>query len=239
LNKSIGILLSIILTNVLVAVAITVAFFSFIVTVQAELKGVSSEKIELLSSKPTKDNENDISYQSTIKEVEKNTLYENFTVYEGLGIKFENSNNWTIIAKSDKSSCENINLCFLHLGIINISNMPQLWVIQDNFESQTITEYCKCNTLEDYVKYFNDMISQFDNISFINENQTTFPVDISAIQLEYEFSSADTKIHTFTIFTKNNNNDSFYQFSYYADPESFSNYLSDFKKIIETVEFAP
>jgi len=26
---------------------------------------------------------------------------------------------------------------------------------------------------------------------------------------------------------------------YYADPESFSNYLSDFKKNIDTVEFNP
>jgi hypothetical protein len=115
--------------------------------------------------------------------------------------------------------------------------MPQLWVIQDRFESQTITEYCKCNILEDYIKYFYDMISQFDNFSFINEEQTTFSGDGSAIQLKYEFSAGDTKIHTFTVFTKDN--DSFYQFIFYANPESFSNYFSDFKKIIDTVKFVP
>ena len=72
------------------------------------------------------------------------------------------------------------------------------------------------------------MISQFDNFSFINEEQTTFSGDGSAIQLEYEFSAGDTKIHALTIFTKDN--DSFYQFIFYANPESFSNYFSDFKK---------
>ena len=81
------------------------------------------------------------------------------------------------------------------------------------------------------------MISQFDNFSFINEEQATFSGDGSAIQLEYEFSTGDTKIHTFTVFTKDN--DSFYPFIFYANPESFSNYFSDFKKIIDTVKFVP
>ena len=221
-------------TVIVVAVVITVTFFSFIITAQAELKGFS-EKIELLSSNTIKEDK-DNSDQTPIKQ-EKDTLYENFTDYEDLGVKLENSDNWIILAKSDKSSCENINLCFLHLGILNITDMPQLWVIQDRFESQTITEYCKCNTLEDYVKYFYDMISQFDNFSFINENQTTFAGDKSAIQIEYEFAPDDIKIHTFTIFTQDN--DSFYQFSYYGDLESFSTYLTDFRKITDTVEFVP
>ena len=60
--------------------------------------------------------------------------------------------------------------------------------------------------------------------------------DRLAIQLEYEFTPADTKIYTFSVFTKDND-DSFYQFIYYSDQESFVNYLSDFKKIIDTVEF--
>ena len=90
--------------------------------------------------------------------------------------------------------------------------MPQLWIIQDSFESQTIKEYCKCNSLEDYVKYFyNNMISQFDNLSFINENQPIFLWDNSGIQLEYEFSLTDTKIHTITVVTEDND-DSFISF---------------------------
>jgi hypothetical protein len=38
------------------------------------------------------------------------------------------------------------------------------------------------------------MISQFDKFSLINENQITLPGDWSLIQLEYEFSSKNTKI---------------------------------------------
>ena len=115
--------------------------------------------------------------------------------------------------------------------------MPQLWIIQDNIESQTIKEYCKCNTLEDYERHFyTNMISHFDNFSFINENQAIFSIEeIPAIQLEYEFSLINKTIHTLTIFTKDR--DSFYQFIYYTYPESFPNYLSHFKKIIDTVEF--
>jgi hypothetical protein len=53
--------------------------------------------------------------------------------------------------------------------------MPQIWIIQDNFESQTIKEKCRCNTLEDFERHFyTNMISQYDNFSFINEEQTTF-----------------------------------------------------------------
>jgi len=112
-------------------------------------------------------------------------FYINITSYdEGLRIKLENYTPWTILAKSDKSKCDSIDLCFLYLGIVNGTNMPQLWIIQDSFESQTIKEYCKCNSLEDYVKYFyNNMISQYNNFSFINENQTAISGDRSAIQL--------------------------------------------------------
>ena len=54
--------------------------------------------------------------------------------------------------KSDKSTCDNIDWCILHLGILNGTNMPQTWIVQDSFESQTIKEKCKCSTLEDYVR---------------------------------------------------------------------------------------
>jgi hypothetical protein len=181
---------------------------------------------------------NNISDKSIIKQ-EKNTLNENFTIYdEGLGIKLEYLYPLIILAKSDKSTCYDIDLCFLHLGILNRTDTPQIWIIRDSFESQTINEQCQCNILEDYVIYINKkMISQFDNFSFIIENRPTFIGDNSAIQLEYEFSLADTKINTITVATKDN--DSFYQFTYYANSESFSNYLSHFKEIINTIEFVP
>jgi hypothetical protein len=45
----------------------------------------------------------------------------------------------------------------------------------------------------------------------------------------------DIEVHAFTIFTKDI--DSFYQFTFYAQLESFSKYLNDFKKMIGTLEF--
>jgi hypothetical protein len=240
LNKLIGIVSPIFLAIGLITLAITLTFFSFIVTAQAETKGISSAKEidDSFFSTTTKDN--NILKQSTaiIVNQEKNTLNENLSSYEGIGIKLEYSYPWTIETKSDKPTCYNIDLCFIYLGI-NQTDMPQLWIIQDSFESQTIKEYCKCNTLQDYASHFYKyMISHFDNFSFINENYSTFSTgDIPTIQLEYEFSPANKTIHTFTVFTKDNDDDSFYQFIYYADPESFSNYLSHFKKIIDTVEF--
>jgi hypothetical protein len=65
------------LTPVLVAAIITVTFFSFIITAQAEPKWIS-EIPELLSSNTIKEDK-DNSNQTTIKQ-EKDTLYENFTV---------------------------------------------------------------------------------------------------------------------------------------------------------------
>jgi hypothetical protein len=45
----------------------------------------------------------------------------------------------------------------------------------------------------------------------------------------------DIELHDFTIFTKDN--DSFYQFTYYAVPESFSKHLGDFKNMVNSIEF--
>lgn len=200
----------------------------------------NNAEIEHISKTVVKTNdEND--KDNSDKSTENDTLAEIITSYyndKGVGIKLENSTPWTINAKSDKSTCANIDLCFLYLEIINKTDMPQAWIIEDRFESQTITDYCKCNTLEDYVSHiYNNMISQFDNFSFINQNQATISGDRPAIQIEYEFSPNDTKIQTFTIFTQDNN--SFYQFSYYGDSETYSNYLADFEKLINTIEFTP
>ena len=58
-----------------------------------------------------------------------------------------------------------------------------------------IKEHCKCNILINYERHFyTNMISQFDNFSFLNEEQITFLRNSSAIILEYEFSAGDTKI---------------------------------------------
>jgi hypothetical protein len=223
------------LISLLVTCTITTVLSPVIVDVQAETTKMSKTERSFSSEKVT-ENDNAISNQTIIKQGE-DTLNENFTIYEGLGIKLENFTPWTILAKSDKSTCYNVNLCYLHLGIVNETNIPETWILQDNFESQTIKEYCNCNILEDYVNYFyTTMISQTDNFSFLNKTQTTLSGERIAIQLEYEFSPANTNIRAFTIFTKDG--DSFYQFIYYADPEFFSKNFSNFQKLIEIIEFA-
>ena len=223
MNKLIGTIIPIFLLIALLPTAISLAFFSFLIPIQAEIKSIPlAEKTEPFFSNISKDND---------------ILNENFTIYNGLGIKLKYSHPWMILTKSDKSTCHNIDLCLIQIGL-NQTNMPQIWIIQDKFESQSIKEYCKCNSLKDYENHFyKNTISHFDNFSFINENYTTFSSNkMPAIQLEYEFSPSNETSHTITLFT-NNNKDAFYQFIYYEDPESFPKNFLNFQKIIDTVVF--
>ena len=119
----------------------------------------------------------------------------------------------------------------LTLAQLNGEGKGQIWITLDKENSPKITRECKCNTLEEYVRYvYTNTIFQFFNFSFINDNQTIISENRSAIQLEYELLLDDIEVHAFTIFTKDT--DSFYQFTYYAQLESFSKYLDDFKKMI-------
>ena len=124
----------------------------------------------------------------------------------------------------------------LTLGNLTSEGIGQVWIKQDREYSPKIERECKCYNLEDYVKYiYTKTISQFDNFSITSDNQTTLSENKSAIQLEYGFSLDDIEIQAFTIFTKNN--DSFYHFTYFAIPQTFSKYLDDFKKIVNSLEF--
>jgi hypothetical protein len=161
---------------------------------------------------------------------------ENDDIYEGLGIKIKYFDPWTILTSSDESNCYTKDFCMLMLGIDNGQGMGQIWITQDRENSPKIKYQCKCDTLKDYVRYvYTNTIFQFYNFSFINDNQTIISENRSAIQLEYELSLDDIQVHALTIFTKNN--DSYYHFTYYAIPQTFSKYLDDFKKIINSLEF--
>ncbi|HEX2409110.1 MAG TPA: hypothetical protein VHJ38_18050, partial [Nitrososphaeraceae archaeon] len=158
-------------------------------------------------------------------------------IYEGLGIKIKYFDPWNILTSSDDLTCYTKDFCMLTLGKPNGERIGQVWIKQDRENSPKIERECKCNTLEDYVRYlYTNTISQFDNFSFISDNQTTFSENRSVIQLEYEFSLDDIEIHAFTIITKDND-DSFYHFTYFAIPDSFSKYLDDYKKMVNSVEF--
>jgi hypothetical protein len=143
---------------------------------------------------------------------------------------------WTILTSSDDTNCYTKDICMLTLGINNGQGMGQIWITEDRENSPKIMYQCKCDTLKDYVRYvYTNTIFQFYNFSFINDNQTIISENKSAIQLEYELSLDDIQVHALTIFTKCN--DSFYQFTLYAIPSSFSKYLNDFKQMVNSLEF--
>jgi hypothetical protein len=161
---------------------------------------------------------------------------ENDDMYEGLGIKIKYFDPWSVLTTSDDANCYTKNFCMLILGIKNGKGMAQIWVTQDKENSPKIKYQCKCTTLKDYVRYFyTNTIFQFYNFSFINDNQTIIPENRSAIQIEYELTLDDIRVHALTIFAKDN--DSFYQFTYYTIPSLFSKYLNDFKQMVNSLEF--
>jgi hypothetical protein len=172
------------------------------------------------------------------EEVENGSFTQKSNIYEGLGIKIKYFNPWTILKSSDNLTCYTKDFCMLTLGKLNGEGIGQIWIKQDREDSPKIVRECQCNTLEDYVRYiYTNTISKFDNFNFISDNQTILSIgNRSAIQLEYEFSFDDIQIHAFTIFTKDNFN-SFYHFTYFAIPQTFSKYLDDFKQIINSLEF--
>ena len=145
---------------------------------------------------------------------------------------------WTILTSSDDLTCYTKDFCMLTLGKLNDEGIGPIWIKQEKENSPRIERECQCNTLEDYVRYlYTNTISKFDNFTFVGDNQTTLSGNRSAIQLEYEFSFDDIQIHAFTIFTKDNDDNSFYHFTYFAIPQTFSKYLDDFKQIINSLEF--
>ena len=171
------------------------------------------------------------------EEITNGSFTQKSNIYEGLGLKIKYFDPWTILKSSDDLTCYTKNFCMLTLGKLNDEGIGQVWIKQDRENSPKFERECQCNNLEDYVRYLytKTTISQIDNFSFIDDNQTTLSENRSAIQLEYEFSLDDIEIHAFTIFTKNN--DSFYHFTYFAIPQTFSKYLDDFKKIVNSLEF--
>jgi hypothetical protein len=106
LTQSIGTLLPISLS--MLTGIFTISFFFLIA--QAEL----DENIELYS-KTTKDDKDNSNQPILIKLEENYTLGKNISFYDGLGLYIEIFYPWTILDKSDKSTCSNIDLCFIKL----------------------------------------------------------------------------------------------------------------------------
>ena len=158
-------------------------------------------------------------------------------VYEGLGIKINYFDPWKIGDKEDEPSC--VIQCFIRLEIPDF--YASIFIRQDKFDSPAITNECKCDILLEYAKYKyeNTIIRLYEDLVFINDNQTTISDgNIPAIQLEYETSFIGVEYTHLTIYTKSNN--SFYDISFSESTNKskpYPKYLGDFKKILNSLEF--
>jgi hypothetical protein len=184
---------------------------------------------------------NNLNKSLIIKQQQENrSLTQSSNIYEGLGIKFKYFDPWKMgLLQADEPTC--LNFCNIQLSLPN--NEAMIVIVQEKFNSPKIKNNCKCDTLEEFVKYeYENTISKYEDLVFINDNQTTLTDDnISAIQMEYEkkgFTLSDENVidKSFDIFTKGP--DSFYRIVFSAENnEQYPNYLNDFKKMINSLKF--
>jgi plastocyanin len=191
----------------------------------------------LLSNTIERNNTSDTSQtieQEGQQQQENDSLIQQFVkVYEGLGIKLKYFDPWNMIFQFDNPECYKTDSCYI---LLFSEGNAVIYIAQDKLTSPKIKDKCKCNTLEDYTRYvYTNNFSKFDEFYFINDNKTTISENSTAIQLEYMFLLAGIENHIFTILTKDN--DSFYEFTFQADNTLFLKYLSDFKKMVDTVKF--
>jgi len=168
-------------------------------------------------------------------------IQQSSNIYEGLGIKIKYFEPWKEdLFQSDEPSC--LNFCIATLTIPNSG--AHILINQDKFDNQKIMDKCKCDTLLEYVKYeYQNTISKYEDLVFINDNQTTLTDEnIPAIQMEYEnkgstISDEENTIEkSYTIYTKGPT--SFYRISFSGDKnEQYPNHLDNFKTIINSLEF--
>ena len=133
--------------------------------------------------------------QEQQQQQENGSLTQSSNVYEGLGIKIKYFDPWKEdLFQSDEPSC--LNFCVATLSIPNSD--ATILIHQDKFDNQKIMDKCKCDTLLEYVKYeYENTISKYKDLVFINDNQTTLTDDnIPAIQMEYENKDSNMKIKT-------------------------------------------
>ena len=196
-------------------------------------------QMESLLSNKTKRNTG--SNESLIQQRENGSLSQSSNVYEGLGIKIKYFGPWKEdLFQSDEPSC--LNFCVAILTIPN--SEANILIHQDKFDNQKIMDKCKCDTLLEYVKYeYENTISKYKDLVFINDNQTTLTdSNIPAIQMEYETKgstiSNDEKTidKSYTIYTKGPN--SFNRISFSADKnEQYPRHIDDFKTMVNSLEF--
>jgi hypothetical protein len=121
---------------------------------------------ESLLSNETHSNNNTSNESLTIEQQQQrendSLSQQSFNIYEGLGIKIKYFDPWTVLTSSNDSNCYTKDFCMLTLAQRNGEGKGQIWITQDKENSPKITRECKCNTLEEYVRYvYTNTIFQF------------------------------------------------------------------------------
>lgn len=97
---------------------------------------------------------------------------------------------------------------------------------------------CTCDTLKEYVQHRYKLLSNFEDFSFINDNQTTLGKNYIAWQLEYSSIIESVPQKNLEVMTKSN--DTFYEISYGPHPDAeYQSGLAEFKKIANSIQIFP
>jgi len=181
---------------------------------------------------------------------------QNLKQYENtnLGIKLFYPSNW-----SDPSTIEETcssfleSACFFYwMNPISGDNAtPNMWffleVYQHSTENPKFLEWCKCNTLAEFMRHKYELAqfraqSRNNDLLFINDNQTTVgKKNYSAWQMELSNSYREgldkIRSNELHVFAKINN--TFYEFSFTSggSNEIYSKELPRVKEVINSIDF--
>ena len=160
-----------------------------------------------------------------------NVSAEEFNAKE-LGLKFEYDKSWNLVSGADSSKCDKT-LCIFTLKNLNDNNTSLAIWVQKGHQFKNI---CKCDSLVEFVQYdYTKYYEPIKTFSLINDNQTTFNDNITAMQMEYTSGvEGNTQFHYLISWIKNN--DIFYKIAYQSDNNSFNQFLSNAKNILNSIE---
>lgn len=166
-----------------------------------------------------------------------------FTEYQNgmLELRFQYPSNWGKPIVVDDESCYKYSKsCAVSFNLLPTSNATagQNYILGVRVNKlnppSNSDEYnsCSCNTLQDFVKW--DYTKTYKNNIVLNDNQTTIGGNKSGWQMEV--LNNDDGYKTFVTWIINGNQG--YRFLYSApDGNDFGIFLSDFKKLLNSVNF--
>lgn len=149
-----------------------------------------------------------------------------------LGFSLQYPHTWTINTY-DKSDCLKFDSCYIILIVAPPTNTSVISIRVQNLSSVDLFA-CLCKTLHDYVAWNYKWNDNFENISLLNNNQTTVNMNHTAWQAEiYKNHESSKSLIVFAI-----NDNSGYMFDYSVkDANVYNEYLSDFRGILRSIKF--